>query len=742
MNIEAKEITVTNFNLDSIIRVYKSKSITTHCERFVINSNFDLKKVRLGLLSNKTNTSCIIKIYKYEGQQSVPRSENEVIPEILVKKEKIGYEDIEVNLSQVLNINNEQVFVCIESISDGLYLITDDTYKQPYCRNEKDVFTNQMQKDKSGRWFFSNFSYSISLYGEELEEKNESKYFKENTSDYFEKGILDTINNSKFKQITVFDAENDGLKEIIINNIAFTYNTKSQKFVKTKLNDILSKTSIANYVFDFNGDNKLDLLVVDKVKNRIDSNKFASNISIYDNIVGDKKYKVLSNEYLQLSSISSIYINDLNIDGKEEIVITQNSDTSTLRNYYLTNQNNHLQLNDLLNTENVSTNGVFSFVFNNSGDKQVSIFNNKGVMENWTLNNETNEKHSKKRDIKTKKNSDSLINVTNSYDIAVVNNLNNLDGTTYLNNTLYKQISRKTDNGLISFKKVENQDSLKDEVVNTDSWIIANTGIASGDIDNDGDEDVILFTEDSCYCANLLINQNGNLVKQNATSGFNGYSLGKDGILTDINQDGKLDLLTFSNGKFTILTNTSSNSNQFVGIIDKSNSNYSEGSTFILYSGNDKLQKEYRTNYSWFMQSPKEVHFGLDNRKNIDSLYVTNEKGTKIFYDLKINEINDLSILKSKTFEPNAEISSFPNPFTTSISIELQSNIFEDIDVNIVDVNGNITRDLFNGKLKSHKLQIDWNGYDNQGNIVRNGTYFVTFNYKDKSFTSKIVKVQ
>lgn len=100
---------ITNFYLDSTIRVFKSKAITTHCERFDLPFKLKLSKINLGLISNQPNTSCVVKIYKYEGQQSVPRTETEIVSGILVKKEKVGYEDILVELNQTIEIENEQL---------------------------------------------------------------------------------------------------------------------------------------------------------------------------------------------------------------------------------------------------------------------------------------------------------------------------------------------------------------------------------------------------------------------------------------------------------------------------------------------------------------------------------------------------------------------------------------------------------------------------------------------------------
>lgn len=742
---EAKELLHTNFSLDSIAKVYKSPYLITHCERFNLDKKYLLNKITLGLISNRKNIPYKLKVYKYEGQQSVPRTEVGYIYEGKFTKDSIGFEEVEIKLENEILVEYEQIFVCFEPQAEGLFLYSDDTHEEPYCQNGIDVFTYQMQKDKNDKWFFGNYNYYVVLHGEELKDEREKKVFNENTPSYFEKGIVDSINNIKIKNLCVFDIEKDGRNEFIVNNRYFSYDDKTKTYKYGDLDKVLDRNAFSNVIFDYNGDGKLDLASMSYESKTVtvsgkDTVIRLGSLRIIEDIAKKKNFRILNHKSQLIQKVSSIVSEDLDLDGKDELVITQSDTLRPLDNFYISFINNEFVFNDLKTSDYNSVNGSYSFCLNSYDKKTLVIFNESGELEKWEFNFAERKKNIKKREVISKLSIDSS-NKSVTYDLGSLNNSSNKKEKVYINNSFYKRLNKVQKPGTIKFDYKQDEDSLSDKVIEDNSWIIASSGLVNGDLDNDAKDDVIIFSADKCYSANLLLNKEDVLIKDNNISGFKNFTLGNDGILTDINIDGKLDLMTFSNGSFVILTNQLETKNNYVKLIDKKSEDIKEGTKLVLFLKDEKIELEYRTNFAWNIQSPKEIHFGIAENREVDSAYVLNQNQSKVIYDIKPNQTLDISKLKSKEYLPEVTFASYPNPFTDEVNFNLTTNIVEDVDIHILDINGNEIKSIYNGRLKRNNNKLSWDGTNHNGDRMRSGTYFLDVNYKNKTFTEKIVKV-
>jgi len=66
----------------------------------------------------------------------------------------------------------------------------------------------------------------------------------------------------------------------------------------------------------------------------------------------------------------------------------------------------------------------------------------------------------------------------------------------------------------------------------------------------------------------------------------------------------------------------------------------------------------------------------------------------------------------------------YPNPFNPLTTIEFSLNSPEKVTINIYDINGQLTRNLFNEELVAGTYTARWEGTDNFGKRVASGTYF------------------
>ncbi|MEJ2617976.1 MAG: T9SS type A sorting domain-containing protein, partial [Ignavibacteriaceae bacterium] len=97
-------------------------------------------------------------------------------------------------------------------------------------------------------------------------------------------------------------------------------------------------------------------------------------------------------------------------------------------------------------------------------------------------------------------------------------------------------------------------------------------------------------------------------------------------------------------------------------------------------------------------------------------------------------------INKNETGEINYRFKqNYPNPFNLTTRIVYTVPSPQHVEITVYDVLGNSVRTLFNGVSQSGKNKIDWNGKDNNGNVVGSGIYFYKIKMRDISFSGKMI---
>jgi len=97
-----------------------------------------------------------------------------------------------------------------------------------------------------------------------------------------------------------------------------------------------------------------------------------------------------------------------------------------------------------------------------------------------------------------------------------------------------------------------------------------------------------------------------------------------------------------------------------------------------------------------------------------------------------------IKIDKSEGFNYRFE-QNYPNPFNLTTRIVYTVPSPQQVEITVYNVLGNSIRTLFNGISPSGKNKIDWNGKDNNGNVVGSGIYFYKIQMKDISFNGKMI---
>ena len=83
----------------------------------------------------------------------------------------------------------------------------------------------------------------------------------------------------------------------------------------------------------------------------------------------------------------------------------------------------------------------------------------------------------------------------------------------------------------------------------------------------------------------------------------------------------------------------------------------------------------------------------------------------------------------------------YPNPFRNQLNIDYQiSGNKQNVVILVYDIFGKQVAEIANGEHNAATYKISWNGIDQNGNSLRNGTYFIRMVSRDKVIT-KIIQI-
>ena len=88
------------------------------------------------------------------------------------------------------------------------------------------------------------------------------------------------------------------------------------------------------------------------------------------------------------------------------------------------------------------------------------------------------------------------------------------------------------------------------------------------------------------------------------------------------------------------------------------------------------------------------------------------------------------------------DITLSPNPFGSQLKITCHNNVKGNVSIIISDITGRVVNKLYQGFQPAGDFEVKWNGTDNNGNILPDGTYFCTFKNKSKTKTVKLLKIK
>lgn len=728
----AEENTITLYNSLNGNVYYPSSKAIKQGARFDIIRPIKIKSVKFNVSSDSCCGEGILRILGHEGGVSFPAFENDIIKPVHFYKSKTGIQEIEVSFNESLILENNQFFIIFDSLSNNLQLVSDKNDKQNVCENEFEKYYNQCIYNSDGKWVYGKYSYKISVIYENID-SNEDPIFEE-TED---KDSIFFQNNNNYS-IAVADINNDKLLDIINNGKLFI-NKGNMGFNCIDFNkDSLDILPLINCFIDINHDGLTDILLMDSNKtNERNSVAYINN--------GELKF-VKTYLYLpEIVSPTSISIVDINNDSFNDLYITQCGESGEyLPNVLLINSGlNSFISSNLFTVKNSKNNNTISssfFDIDNDNDLDLIEIGKNGLIQYWqnsgisfelkpSIENEINTNNEEK--IESMDVSD--LNLDGKNDIIVpVTNIQNHSGLREIKGS---RILVNKNNIIKSNEEMDNLFEFEE----------SQTGVSCGDINNDGLEDVLFFTDCICRYVDLYIGQKNNKYKlYTYKSGFDRRTLGRDGLFVDLNNDGLLDLLTFENSNLKIFKNVSDNTKNYI-ILDFENSIFSTGTKVSFFFENKEIIKELVTGTGYLRQKPNRIHIGLNNCKKVDSIIVNNNQLKEPFKFYNINSdslysINDLLKTEDNYLSDELKSWSYPVPFRDNVEIFIELLQNASISLKIYNVNGVLVKEFSNENAQKGRNSFKWDGITTEGNPSSSGVYLYILKVDGKEINGRIIK--
>lgn len=712
---------------------YRSSDIQVQAARYELPAPGYLREVSI-LLDGPARSEAILHVYGHEGGLSAPLLEKNLIAPIRVVKRLSGIEWITLPVQHSPYLNSNQIFIALDGISTGLMLLSDHVQQMPNCASDLDYQGYQFLKSKSGNWQYGSYRFALGIVME-YDKRLAAAYLADVASSM---GIVNQ--RSSQCSLAATDVDKDGFCEFLIDGQLYR-NVDGDRFENITERVGLHGRPRANLFIDANNDGNVDVVFLGIVDGGDTSNLIFLN-------EGGSRFveKVLS--LPAMSSISSVAIADADEDGYLDMFVggepqkDGNSSSSLLINNHQEGFIDRTASLYPVESKRTGCSGSQWVDYNNDGHLDLFVRTiHPGASELWE--NHGNLAFVNVADKTSIRSADSGAGVGCDW--------KDYDGNGKLD--LLFPISIPVTTARVSAVDskmiVPNIDrDRSDGGVNFGSsfdYEERRAGGTWGDVNNDGLLDLIITSPGECRYANLYLQTPGHAFENHSYEyGLQRAGIGPDAIWLDFNNDGKLDLATFIDHRFVLLKNSTPTDQQSFLEIEPIGE-HSVGAQITLHCDGVKIRGDVTSGRGLLMQEPLRLHFGLAGRKKVDSITVRWSNGqTEAFRDVGINTI--AAIHEAGTFESDISsginITASPNPFSTSVSFELQLSRAEHINLGIYTLDGRLVRSLVNADIESGESQFTWNGVDATEVRVPQGTYLYRLKATRKTIQGKIVLVR
>ncbi|NLP10360.1 T9SS type A sorting domain-containing protein [bacterium] len=286
-------------------------------------------------------------------------------------------------------------------------------------------------------------------------------------------------------------------------------------------------------------------------------------------------------------------------------------------------------------------------------------------------------------------------------------------------------------------------------------------GVAPGDFDNDGDQDVFVQLNIDASMDVLLVNDEtepGVRAFSNVAE-FIGLTKKGDRIgggFFDYDNDGFLDIyIPSAEFNHILYHNTAANNANWIGFrLEGTKSNRDAVGSFVtLYQGDKKQMRYFKAGSDYLRQDNPFVHFGIGFATSIDSVVIRWPLGDKqTLTGLEIKKYHDIkepegtAVSRPDGLRRAPELfelaQNYPNPFNPSTTISFSLLRKSRVRLTIHDIAGKEIQTLIDDTAGKGAHTMRWNGCDAAGNPLPAGVYFCRLQSQDGRQVRKMLLVR
>ncbi len=718
---------------------YKVPPQSAFASRFEVMRTGSIESIRLTLSGD---TGCFrLRIFGNEGGVNAPVFEKSAINPIWMRKKSQGIEHIVLHLKPMVRIESGQFFICLDSMSNCVHLLTDTTTLQPNCiSTHGGTYTNQMLRTKDNRWAYSMHAFAVQATVL-LDDYNapsfvyDSTAFAQSSQEGPFNSDVDSVSESINYSIGCFDLNGDGYQDVLNSGLVY-FSNRGLNFTDVTKDLGIQGVPKANLFIDMNHDGLMDVLFIG---NRDSS---FSNAVLFINVDGHHFIR-RSIEIPRISYPYSFSIADFNMDGYQDLIISQSSDSASKTLMLLINNHEHgfydadVQLTKY--RMRFETPPSVAFVdLNNDGRPELCIdaaphYQAQRNQSAFTWVNE------------------SLLAIDN-HNINISLPSNEFHPTTF--SGFWGDIN---DDGAVDHLSTAHAgSSARTQDFGDHTQYYINSGFPDyavlpemrksfmqfrshqsggllADLDNNGRLDCLVMTDCSCNPANAWMQSgDGAFTESSSVLGLDKLKGNVDACAVDCDNDGNLDILAVQNSELRLYRNVGHHTAHYGVTVSAriSPSRPQQPSSATVYIGSRKRTSYFVNGCGRLMQGPLTFHFGLETNESVDSVMLRWNDGTKqVVNSVDISSNNPTEADSSCTTATSSSVSdvrAYPNPFNGEMSIQytLEARVWSSI--KIYDVHGEVIAIIKSSSEEEKGFhKIVWDARDKNGHVVQPGSYLL-----------------
>lgn len=633
-----------------------------------------------------------------------------------IHKTRAGAETIRLVLPTPIRAFPPQFFVAVENLSPGTVLICDHVERPPTCIAFEDTFGLQALKMRDGSWRRFPFAFHISLEVERLIADGQPWFAPlVGAPDAFDSLMPN-------RSIAWADVDNDRFQDLLVGGRLWR-NIGGSRFEEIPLGASSANGPLLNLFLDADRDGDPDILLAGY------PGEGGRAIRYLENDDGD--FRSTETTPVAVDAPTAFCVHDLDGDHYPDVLIASDA-ASAPGLLYLRNRDGRgftdasAELPRAL--AGYRLRGVRCVDIDGDGRAELAALDTAGRWLSWWLPLSAN----------------STMSLLAARDTALARgrvyagDWGDLDGDQAPEILLGASARRSLEEGrapmsAIAFH-VAPATAGTGRALALGAPVERRGGIAMADIDNDGRAEILLLTTRSCHPAALLrMSDSGLWEDVTWRAGLSGRSIGPDAVWVDIDNDGRLDLATFCDGRLLLLRNELEappgrhaplGPGAYNGVASQAGQTTTPPAAILSATGRGHLMQGPPTILLPALPDTTSPSFADDDGMN----GVAPNAGTSDRSRREGGGAATLAIL--------------PNPFSgeTIIRLELPRTTAGRVAVTRMD--GTEVSLLIDGALIAGRYDLRWNPRDQGSNGLPGGTYLVIYRGGGERVMERVVYVK